>query len=45
MRRGSGEALEPYARHAQIEIDRLAALIIGELGESHIDRERDPRGG
>jgi hypothetical protein len=38
MRRGSSEALEPYARHAQIEIDRLAALIIRELGESHIDR-------
>ncbi len=31
--------LEPYARRAQIEIDRLAALIIGELGESHIDRD------
>jgi hypothetical protein len=38
-RRGSREGLEPYARHAQIEIDRLAALIIRELGESHIDRD------
>jgi hypothetical protein len=39
MRRRRWEGLEPYARHAQIEIDRLAALIIGELGESYIDRE------
>lgn len=38
MRRGSSEVLEPYACHAQIEIDRFAALIISELGESHIDR-------
>jgi hypothetical protein len=39
MRRGGSEVLEPYARHAQIEIDRLAALIIRELGESHIARD------
>jgi len=39
MRRGRGEVLEPYARHARIEIDRLAALIIGELGESRLDRD------
>ncbi len=39
---GRGDVLEPYARHAWIEIDRLAALIIGELGElgeSQIDRD------
>jgi hypothetical protein len=38
MRRGSSDMLEPFTRHAQLEIDRLAALIIGELGE-HVDRD------